>query len=494
MPRIFSIFAVTVALTVLAACSAPPSNNNDATPPAASTTRIAVVATPNTTPTSSTPVSTTVIEQYTVKNGDTLSAISQRYNISVDDLMRLNGLTDPNALQIGQVLKISMQVTRSAPADFLLPDSEVVYSPAYASFDVNAFANQSNGYLAAYREKVDGEWLTGPQIIQLVAERFSVGPRVLLALLEFQSGWVTKTALTQNQITYPMGLIDSYRQGLFFQASWAANHLNEGYYGKTTGRLGALKFKDGSRARLAPNVNPGTAAIQNVLSYTATWDEWQNEIGASGLIATYRALFGDPNALAIDPLVPSDLKQPQLRLPWNDGEMWYLAGGPHSGWGDLAAWSAVDFAPSDTTGSCIPSRLWVISAAPGKVLRAENGRVMVSLSNIDFQGSGWTLMYLHMATAGRVSAGTQVNIGDRIGHPSCEGGDAEASHVHFARLYNGQWIGAETMPMVLSGWTINALDQAYEGTMSRGTESRQACNCRDDAKNGIVADGGVTNP
>lgn len=492
MPRFSPIFVISIALAALAACAAPPSSNNTATPDT-STTKIAVVTTANPTQANSTPVSTTVIEQYTVKNGDTLSAISQRYNISVDDLMRLNGLTDPNSLQIGQVLKIAMVVSRVAPADGLLPDSEVVYSPAYASFDVTAFANQSNGYLAAYREKVDGELLTGPQIIQLVAERFSVGPRVLLALLEFQSGWITKTALTQNQITYPMGLIDPIRQGLFFQASWAANHLNEGYYGKLTGRLEALKFKDRIRARLAPNANPGTAAIQNVLSYTATWDDWQNQIGANGFIATYRALFGDPNALAINPLVPNDLKQPPLRLPWNDGELWYFTGGPHSAWGDFAAWAAADFSPSDTTGSCIPSRLWAIAAAPGKVLRAEHGRVMVSLSDSNFQGSGWTLLYMHIATAGRVNAGAQVNIGDRIGHPSCEGGDAEASHVHFARLYNGQWIGAESLPMVLSGWTITPLDQAYEGKMARGAESRDACNCRDNAKNGITTDAGDTN-
>ncbi len=63
--------------------------------------------------------------------------------------------------------------------------------------------------------------------------------------------------------------------------------------------------------------------------------------------------------------------------------------------------------------------------------------------------------------------------------------------MHFARLYNGQWIGAEALPMVLSGWSITALDQAYEGTMSRGAETREACNCRDEAKNGIVADAGT---
>ena len=103
-------------------------------------------------------------------------------------------------------------------------------------------------------------------------------------------------------------------------------------------------------------------------------------------------------------------------------------------------------------------------------------------------------MYMHMATAGRVAAGTPVNIGDRIGHPSCEGGDAEASHVHFGRLYNGEWIGAEMLPMVLSGWTVNATDQAYEGTLTRGAESRTACNCRDDALDGVTADAGPANP
>jgi murein DD-endopeptidase MepM/ murein hydrolase activator NlpD len=332
--------------------------------------------------------------------------------------------------------------------------------------------------------------LTGAQIIQLVAERFSVGPRVLLALIEFQSGWVTQTALTQNQITYPMGLIDASRQGLFFQASWTANHLNEGYYGKISGRLAAYRFKDRTRARVAPTSNPGTVAIQNVLALNATWDAWQNQIGSDGFSATYRKLFGDPNANAIEPLVPNDLKQPTLRLPYPDGELWYFTGGPHGGWGDQSAWAAVDFAPKDTANSCIPSRQWAVAAASGKILRVEHGRVMLSLDNNDFQGKGWTLLYLHMATTGRVSPGATVNAGDRIGHPSCEGGDSEASHVHLARLYNGQWIGIDAMPLILSGWKVSAREQDYEGTIARGNEMREACNCRDDPRNGIVADGG----
>lgn len=43
---------------------------------------------------------------YTVQSGDTLSAIAERYNTTVDELVAANGLTDPNALQPGQTLLI----------------------------------------------------------------------------------------------------------------------------------------------------------------------------------------------------------------------------------------------------------------------------------------------------------------------------------------------------------------------------------------------------
>lgn len=486
--RLIALYTL-FALAVFVACTAPEPPSPDIPDEPTATPVLGTPPSPTPIPV---PVSTTIIETYTVRYGDTLGAIAARSDLSIEDLMRLNGLTNPNALQIGQVLKIPVQVTRAAPADFLLPDSEVVYGPAYASFDVSGFASQANGYLASYHEKVEGELLSGPQIVQLVAERFSVGPRVLLALLELQSSWVTDATLTQNQITYPMGLQDSTRQGLFFQTSWAANHLNEGYYGKISGRLAAYRFKDRTRARIAPGINPGSAAIQNVLALTTNWDAWLNQIAPNGFSTTYSRLFGDPTSVAVQPLIPPGLKQPSLRLPWSDGILWYYTGGPHSPWGDLAAWAAIDLTPSDMagSGSCYASRDWAIAAAPGQVLRSEHGRVVLSLNNSGFQGNGWALLYMHLAPTGRVNAGVQVNTGDRLGHPSCEGGDANASHTHFARLYNGQWIDPETVPFVLSGWQISSSILAYEGTMTRGSETREAQNGRVENKNAILADGG----
>jgi murein DD-endopeptidase MepM/ murein hydrolase activator NlpD len=432
-----------------------------------------------------------VIENYTVRSGDTLLEIALNYDMTVDELMRLNSITDPTTLQVGRVLQVRVQANRVVSADRVIPDSEVVYSPAYADFDIAAVANQYQGYLASYSENVEGEWLTGADIIQRVAERFSVGPRVLLTLLEMKGHWVTQTDLTQDQIDYPMGLKDRTRSGLFFQASWAANRLNEGYYGKLDGYLPSLVFKDKSRARVPAAANPGTVALQNVLAQTATWSDWQNYSNPNTFIADYTRLFGDPYARAIDLLVPSDLQQPALMFPLEPGQ-WFFTGGPHSAWGDGSAWAAVDFAPNDVLGSCSPSSRWAVAAAPGKIIRVEHGRVVENLAGNDFQGAGWTLLYMHIARTGRVPEGTVVNVGDRIGHPSCEGGLAETSHVHFARLYNGQWLSAGgALPLNIAGWMFSEGSQQYDGWMTRGGETREACNCRDVNKNGVVPDAGT---
>ena len=57
----------------------------------------------NTTATPSTPSATT----YTVKSGDTLSAIAKKYNTSVDSLVSLNNIKNKNLIYVGQVLKIN---------------------------------------------------------------------------------------------------------------------------------------------------------------------------------------------------------------------------------------------------------------------------------------------------------------------------------------------------------------------------------------------------
>jgi hypothetical protein len=314
---------------------------------------------------------------------------------------------------------------------------------------------------------------------------------VLLALLELQAGWVTQAQPAAETLTYPLGYVQEYHGGLFQQLSWAATRLNTGYYGWKRGDRVTARLASGTRVAIAPGLNPGTAGVQNCLAgLSSTWDEWLALAGPGGFLAAYERLFGNPFTYTVDPLVPPDLVQPELRLPWEFGTTWYLTSGPHGGWGNGSGRAALDFAPSERFLGCAPSQEWATAAAPGRVLRSENGVVIVDLDDDGFEQSGWVLLYLHIDAADRVEAGTYLQQGQRIGHPSCEGGVSEATHVHLARRYNGEWIpaGSGSMPMVLSGWTAREDVMPYEGTLTRGDEVRTACECWEDDINGLVSD------
>ncbi|MDR4958196.1 LysM peptidoglycan-binding domain-containing protein, partial [Bacillus sonorensis] len=51
---------------------------------------------------------------YTVKKGDTLSEIAQKYNTTVKALQSLNNIKDPNKIYVGQKLKISGSASKTS--------------------------------------------------------------------------------------------------------------------------------------------------------------------------------------------------------------------------------------------------------------------------------------------------------------------------------------------------------------------------------------------
>jgi murein DD-endopeptidase MepM/ murein hydrolase activator NlpD len=127
--------------------------------------------------------------------------------------------------------------------------------------------------------------------------------------------------------------------------------------------------------------------------------------------------------------------------------------------------------------------------APGVIARSEYGIVILDLDFDGFEGTGWTIFYLHIASEERaVVEGQRVERGDLIGHPSCEGGVSYATHVHLARRYNGEWIAADCTqcPLVapapqlnLDGWLCYGLGREYDGAFINGDEYREACQCRE---------------
>jgi murein DD-endopeptidase MepM/ murein hydrolase activator NlpD len=427
---------------------------------------------------------------YTVQSGDTLSAIAARFGLEVSALVKANQIADPNALRVGQRLNIPSGQLNSGPAAQLLPDSEFVNGPAYVSFDVSAFCAAQGGYLAGYSENVDGQMLSGPEIVALTVRDYSVGPRMLLAVLESKSGWVTDPSPAGVSLSYPMGDRRPGRELLSLQLAWAANELNKGYYDWRGRGMSPISWGNGTHTAYSPTLNAATAGLQYFYSLGATEDEWAAAIGSApgSFASTYRQLFGDPAQVAVEPLIPADTLQPTLSLPWSQQEMWFLTSGPHGGWGEGSAWAAIDFVPNEGYLGCQVAASWETAAAPGLVIQSAAGQVKVDLDGDGHEQTGWVLLYLHVASEGRVAVLSQLRQGDHIGHPSCEGGFGDATHLHFARKFNGEWIAADgPLPMILSGWQIHSAGTSYDGTATRGDQEREACVCQEPTVNGLSA-------
>ncbi len=420
-----------------------------------------------------------------VRQGDFLSTIAARYGVPLDEIISYNHIENPDAMAAGQRLMIPYPANRTTPAETLLPDSEVVYGTAYVDFDTEAFVQEQGGWLAQYAKPwYDGQTLSGAQLVDYVAMRYSVGPRVLLALLETRSGWVTHPEEPQGAAKdFPLGHLAT-GGGLEVQLEWAADFLNSGFYGWMERGETGIRFRDYSIARGAPGLNPGTIAIQRTLAQDVSFDELSDEIDA--FMAAYQRLFGDPFQYDQGRVLPWDLQQPPLQLPWQPDEWWYLTGGPHGAWGAGSSWAALDFVPQDAPiGGCIPAQTWARAVAPGLIVRNNRGELLVDLDEDGDMRTGWVLQYLHLSE--RPPEETHLQTGDPVGHPSCEGGQAASSHLHIARRYNGVWVAAGgPIPLQLDSWTAFGADTAYEGDLI-GPDGQKitACDCREKSINGI---------
>ena len=427
-----------------------------------------------------TPVVRSEPEYYAVQPGDTLNQIAYRFTVGLGQVMTANGIVNPDLLSVGQLLFIPAPSGRtSGPSFKVMPDSEIVYGPASALLDVPEAVAEWGGYLSRFGEEVEERTLSGAQIVVLVAQRYSVNPRLLLAVLEHQAHWLTRADVAPETLIYPLGYAQPRFGGLFGQLSWAADALNSVFYAWRAGWAGPFLLADGQAVIPGAGINAGTAAVQGLFAQLYGSGAWEQTVGESGFYQTFVELFGTPFDLAVEPVVPPDLTQPPLQLPFDGGAVWSFTGGPHSAWGVGAAWAAIDFAPPGYALGCVQSEAWVVAAADGVVLRSDQGEVIQDLDGDGREQTGWVLMYLHVESRDRVAEGTRLQAGDRIGHPSCEGGVSNGTHLHLARRYNGEWIPADTsLPFELDGWVSAGLGREYDGTLTRGSVVLEACACR----------------
>lgn len=422
----------------------------------------------------------TETQEYTVVAGDSLQKIARKFGVDIRSIIHANEIENPDLIVPGQRLEIPPPIPRDPAGPFkIVPDSELVYGPAAATFDSAAFIRSAGGHLSRYSEDINGVTFHGAQTLERIAREYSVNPRILLAVLEYQSGWVTGAASNETLETYPLLNVNVWRKGLWRQLSWAGNTLNYGYYLWRVNALPAFILADGSVVPANNTANAGTVGVQYLLSELYGYEGWRQAVGENGVFATYTRLFGDPFQYAVEPLLPPDLAQPPLQLPFEPGDVWAFSGGPHGGWGDGSGWAALDFGPPGEPRGCLPHDSWTVAMADGKVVFSGDGIVIQDLDSDGLWQTGWSLLYLHIETRNRVPAGTELKAGDRIGHASCEGGVANAAHIHIARRYNGEWIPADgPIPFNLDGWISEGHGQAYNGFLRRDGQVIEAWNVR----------------
>jgi hypothetical protein len=74
---------------------------------------------------------------------------------------------------------------------------------------------------------------TGAELVEYVAINYSISPRLLLALLEYQSGALTQPEPPNEK--YLLGFRRAFYDSPYLQLVIAANILNNGYYGWRSG-------------------------------------------------------------------------------------------------------------------------------------------------------------------------------------------------------------------------------------------------------------------
>lgn len=467
---LFTILAIIV--IVVAGCG--PKRESGYILPETLTARTTPTLESTSTPASKRPIyAPGTLVDYIAQSGDSLTLLSIRFGCSPQEILWANPQIpeDVTTLPPGFPMKMPIYYKEFWGTEFqIIPDAAFVYGPDLLDFDLQAFLQSTPGWFKNYRAIINEKHLNAAGVITYYSENFSLNPKMLLALIEFQTGALTNPVRDPSIEEFFLGF-ENYHRGVHLQISYVSDLLNDGFYRYFNGELTRIEHSNGTIENIDPWQNSATVALQNYFSLIYDGDQYGYAIGPEGYAKTFTSLFGDPWRRNMT-VLPGSLTQPDLILPFSSGTVWAYTGGPHSGWGSRKPWSAIDFAPPSDSQGCVRTEQFAVAVADGVVARTDPGTVMLDLDGDGDERTGWVIFYLHLAEEGRVKVGQVVKQGDLLGRPSCEGGTATGTHAHLARKYNGQWIPAASsvLPFVMNGWIPVEGEQAYQGLLVRGSQ------------------------
>ena len=420
---------------------------------------------------------------YTAQTGDTLPALALRFNTSVEEILTANPQIplDTTTMPPGMPMKIPIYYLALWASPFqIIPDHAFVNGPTHSGFNTAAFVESYPGWLRKHRVYANGKWRSGAEMVDYIAINYSISPRLLLAILEYQGGALSDPEMPTGGNL--LGLSRKFWETPYLQLVIAANVLNNGYYGWRLGSL--IEFEDANHILIRPDPwqNAASVALQYYYAKVFSGNEYALAVGPNGLLLTYVTLFGNPWEESFT-LIPGSLQQPDFRLPFRYDQVWSYTGGPHTGWGTGEPLAAIDLAPPSDISGCVPAarEAYATAIADGLVVRSSAEGLALDLDQDGNERTGWVIFYLHLAANQRAPLGSDLKAGQRIGYPSCEGGEhSTGTHIHIARKYNGEWIVADSpIPFTMNGWVTRNGSREYLGILQKDSAVVTACDCGD---------------
>lgn len=359
-----------------------------------------------------------------------------------------------------------------APAVHPLFDPQrLSYDYQFSGPEIQAFLEARNSPLATIRTVVGGRSHSFTDVLVVLSNLYSISPRLLLSLMELQSGLLSTPNPSDGQLAWAAGFRgdNGNRRGLFNQLRWLTRELRAALrdyalLGPT--ELPPLAFADGSQIGAPTDLS--RYVLSRALAPTTTPDRLDGLLWA--VAPTYQRLFDlDPRLAPLDwppPAAPFLSRPAEHNVPVtsffdHDSPFLRANGSLHTYWGRAETDRA--FAYDGHTGWDYamgpPDR--VLAAAPGRVVFAgysDDGCATPAGAVIIEHGNGYRTLYWHLDRV-FVTSGDVVERGAVIGIAG-DTGCARGAHLHFQVQYLGRdvdpygWCGADPDP-----WAVNPVGQ-----------------------------------
>ncbi|MET1255662.1 pre-peptidase C-terminal domain-containing protein [Aliikangiella maris] len=347
--------------------------------------------------------------------------------------MLIKSLSRKNKLLSGLLCAgiLTINSNFATASEFQLGIEQMAYSyDEMLSFDVEKYLAENAPHL-----------LSKSEAISHFAGYSAISPKVILAMIEMQSGLVSNAAA---DLESPLAQM-SNQYGFVEQLREMAEQLREvGHQEKslqTTMLSGHMNQLSETFQKLFPQ--------EAKMMANATAKSLDTSLpGSSGLTSQPAPSTGLTVSNAAS-LPPANL----LSLPYPVGKTWYI-GGAHANDGGTGVHSSLDLSTGGFGWGADLSNIWVQSAAPGTV------KVHSSCFMEIIHDGGWSTTYYHMSDLAW-STGASINRNTNIGHYAsnkaqalCNGGSSTGPHLHFSLKKNGYFNSLNGVS--LSGYKIKA--------------------------------------